>query len=161
MNTKFLMAIAIAVVTSLTATAQPQRGQPYSSLNPQQVRQPYRSEGFSMPLGNLDEKQREELQKIRTAQMKESTQFRNQLREKRAKLEVLQTADKPDTREINRVIDEIATIQAQEMKAQAASRQKIRSLLTEEQRVRFDAMSAANAAARRWGTFSRTKTGKT
>ena len=142
MYTKFLMAIAIAVVTSLTATAQPQRGQPYSGLNPQEVRQPFRTGGFSMQLGNLDEKQREELQKIRTAQMKENTQFRNQLRENRAKLEVLQTADKPDMREINRVIDEIAAIQAQEMKAQAANRQKIRSLLTEEQRVRFDAMSA-------------------
>ena len=144
MNTKFLMAIAIAVVTSLTATAQPQRAKPqaYSGLNPQEVRQPFRTGGFSMPLGNLDEKQRVELQKIRTTQMKESTQFRNQLKEKRAKLEVLQTADKPDMREINRVIDEIAAVQAQEMKAQAANRQKIRSLLTEEQRVRFDAMGA-------------------
>jgi Spy/CpxP family protein refolding chaperone len=142
MKTKFFMAIAIATVTSLTATAQPQRAQPYSGLNPQTVRQPYRTGGFSMPLGNLDEKQREELQKIRTEQTKERTQFRNQLMEKQAKLEVLQTAEKPDMREVNKVIDEIVAVQAQEMKAQAASRQKIRSLLTDEQRVRFDAMGA-------------------
>ena len=136
------MAIAIAVVTSLTVFAQPQRGQPYSGLNPQEVRQPFRTGDFSMSLGNLDEKQREELQKIRTEQIKESTQFRNVLREKRARLEVLQTTDKPDTREINKVIDEIAAVQAQEMKAQAANRQKIRSLLTEEQRALFDARGA-------------------
>ena len=139
MKTKFLMAAAIVLVTGLTVTAQLQRVQSYS---PQGVRQMTRPEGFSMPLRNLDEKQREEMQKIRTEQMKASTQFRNLLREKRAKLEVLQTADKPDMKEINKVIDEIAAVQAQEMKAKAANRQKIRSLLTEEQRVQFDAMGA-------------------
>jgi Spy/CpxP family protein refolding chaperone len=142
MKTNFLTAIAIAVVATLTATAQPQRAQPYSGLNPQEIRQPYRAGGFSMPMGNLDEKQRAELQKIRTEQLKESTQFRSLLREKRAKLETLQIADKPDMREINKLIDEIAAVQAQEMKAQAANRQKIRGLLTDEQRVRFDAMDA-------------------
>ena len=142
MKTKFFMAIAIAVVTVMTASAQPQRGQLVQGLNRQEERQVNRSGGFSLPMGKLDEKQREEFQKIRTAQMKENTQFRNLLREKRAKLEVLQTADKPEMKEINKVIDEIAAIQAQEMKSQAANRQKIRSLLTEEQRVRFDAIGA-------------------
>ena len=79
---------------------------------------------------------------IRTEQLKERTQTDNLLKEKRAKLESLQTADKPDLKEINKVIDEITALQAQKMKSQAASRQKIRSLLTEEQRALFDARGA-------------------
>ena len=142
MKTNFLMAIAIAAVTSLTANAQPQRMQPYSGKSPQEVKQVMRPEGFAMPTQNLDDKQRAELKKIHTEQLKERTQTRNQLREKRAKLENLQTADKPDMKEINKVIDEIAAIQAQELKNQAANRQKIRNLLTDEQRALFDAHGA-------------------
>jgi len=141
MKTNFLMAIAIVTVTSLTVNAQPQRMQPYSGKSPQEVKQVMRPEGFTVPPQNLNDKQREELRKIRTEQIKERTQTRNLLREKRAKLETLQTAEKPDLKEINKVIDEIAAIQAQEMKAQSANRQKIRSLLTDEQRVLFDARS--------------------
>ena len=142
MKTNVLMTLAIAVVTSLTVSAQPQKMQPYSGKSPKDVPQVMRPEGFPMLEGSLSEQQREELKKIRTEQLKERTQTRNLLKEKRAKLETLQTADKPNMKEINKVIDEIAAIQAQEMKAQAASRQKIRSLLTEEQRVHFDARCA-------------------
>jgi len=142
MKTNVLMAIAIAVVTSLTVNAQPQRMQPYSGKSPQEVRQVFSREGFTLPGVNLNDQQREEIRKIRTEQLKERTQTNNLLKEKRAKLEALQTADQPDTKEINKLIDEIAVIQAQGMKSQAASRQKIRSLLTEEQRALFDARSA-------------------
>ena len=142
MKTNVLMAIAIAVVTGLTINAQPQRIQPWSGNSPAEARRVFPREEFTMPDGNLNDQQREEIRKIRTEQMKERTRTGNLLKEKRAKLEVLQTADKPDIKEINRVIDEIAAIQAQKMKAQAAGRQKIRSLLTEEQRAIFDARSA-------------------
>ena len=143
MKTNVLMAIAIAAVTSLTVNAQSQKMQPYSGKSPKEVRQVMRSEGFTMPEGGgLNDQQREELKKIRTEQLKERTRTRNLLNEKRAKLETLQTADKPNMKEINKVIDEIAAIQAQQMKAQADSRQKIRSLLTEEQRALYDARSA-------------------
>lgn len=143
MKTNVLMAIALAVVTSLTLNAQPQRMQPYSGKSPKEVRQVRPPAGFTLPApensAGLTDQQREEIRKIRTQQLKERTQTGNLLKEKRAKLESLQTADKPDLKEINRVIDEIAALQAQEMKSQAASRQKIRSLLTEEQRALFDA----------------------
>ena len=139
MKTNVFMTIALALVTSLTATAQSQRLQPWSGRSPKEMRDLRPSEGFSLPVRNLDDKQREEIGKIRTEQVKQRTQTRNLLMEKRAKLEVLQTADKPDMKEIDRVIDEIAALQGQEMKTQAANRQKIRSLLTEEQRANYDA----------------------
>ena len=142
MKTNFFMAIAIATVSTLMVNAQSQNVRPYSGQNPQVVRRVIRPEGFTFPERNLDDKQREEIRKIRSEQLKERTQTRNFLNEKSAKLEILQTADKPDVKEINKVIDEIAAVQAQEMKDQAASRQKIRNLLTEEQRVYFDAQAA-------------------
>ena len=142
MKTNVLMAIAIAAVTTLTVNAQPQIVRPYSGQNPQEVRRVIRPEGSVSPARNLDDKQREEISKIRTEQLKERTQTRNLLNEKRAKLETLQTAEKPDMKEINKMIDEIAAVQAQQMKDQAASRQKIRSLLTEEQRTYYDAQNA-------------------
>ena len=142
MKTNVLMAIAIAAVTTLTVNAQPQNVRPYSGQNPQELQRVIRPEGFAPPARNLDDKQREEISKIRTEQIKEQTQTRNLLNEKRAKLEVLQTAEKPDMKEINKVIDEIAAVQAQQMKSQAAIRQKVRSLLTEEQRTYYDAQNA-------------------
>ena len=152
MKTNVLMAIAIAVVTSLTASAQTQLTQPYSGRSPRDVRQVTpRPEAFTMPerrQGALSEQQSEELQKIRTEQLKVQTQSQNLIREKRARLEVLQTAERPNMAEINKVIDEIAAIQAQQMKAQAEARQKIRSLLTEEQRTLYDARGANRGSLR-------------
>jgi len=142
MKTNFFMAIAIATVTTLTVNAQLQNAQSYSGQNPQVVRRVIRPENSVLPARNLNDKQHEEIRNIRKEQLKERTQTRNLLNEKRAKLEVLQTADKPDMEEINKVIDEIAAVQAQEMKTQAACRQKIRSLLTEEQRAYYDAQAA-------------------
>ena len=141
MKSNVLMAIAIAAVTCLTLNAQPQRVQPYSGKSPREVTQVRPPNGFTLPVNpsSLNDQQRTELQKIQTEQLKERTQTRNLLREERAKLEVLQTSDKPDMKEINKLIDEIAAIQAQQMKSQAASRQKIRSLLTDEQRTIYDA----------------------
>lgn len=142
------MTVAITVVMNLTANAQIQRVQPYSGLSLQELRSTYRSENFDVPTGKLNEKQRAEIQKIRAKQLKERIQTSNLLKEKRAKLEVLQTADQPDMKEIDKLIDEIAAIQAEEMKDQAASRQKIRSLLTEEQRTIFDARGASQGNMR-------------
>ena len=141
MKANILLITAIMAVSSLSVYAQPQNARPYMGKSPQEIKRPARPDGFSY-YGALSEEQRAEIKKIRTEQTKERTQIRYMLKEKQAKLEVLQTADKPDMKEINKTIDEIASIRAKEMKNQAAARQKIRSLLTEEQRVYFDAAQA-------------------
>ena len=151
MKTNFFMAIAMAIaaVMSPTVNAQPQRMQPYSGKSPAEVKPLIRPpQGLSLYIGSLDDKQREDINKIRTEQVKERTQTNNLLKEKRAKLEQLQTADKADMIEINKIIDEIAALQAKEMKSQADSRQKIRNLLSEEQRTYYDAQTANRGFAR-------------
>jgi len=142
MKTNIIMAFAIAAVTSLTANAQPQKMQPYSGKSPNEVRPVMRIEGFATPEKSLNDQQREELKKIRTEQLKESVHTRNLIQKKRAELEILQTADKPDMKQINQLIDEIAAVQARQMKSQAVARQKIRSILNEEQRAIYDARGA-------------------
>lgn len=99
------------------------------------------NEGFQgrhMNLPNLTDEQKDQIAKLRTENMKTMLQNRNLLQEKMAKLNTLQTADKPDMKAINTLIDETAALKATMAKAQAAHRQQVRSLLTDEQRVIFD-----------------------
>ncbi len=140
MKATILLAIAITIGSVLNVSGQQQEGKSRADKQPREMKRTNRSDGFVFRQ-ELDDKQREEIRKIRTGQMKERTQTHNLLKEKRAKLEVLQTADKVDQKEINKTIDEIASIQAQRMKAEAANRQKVRSMLSEEQRILFDARS--------------------
>ncbi|MDR1864900.1 MAG: Spy/CpxP family protein refolding chaperone [Bacteroidales bacterium] len=145
MKMKLFMAVSAILVSVFAAVAQPDNRRTHREI-PLDVR---RADTFAgrragtfagnglMRL-NLTEEQQKEIRKIMTAQMKEQTQTRNRLKEKQAKLEVLQTADKANPKEINSTIDEIAAIQAEGMKLKASNRQKIRSLLTDEQRILFD-----------------------
>jgi len=69
---------------------------------------------------------------------KEMIQFDNQLNEKRAQLKTLQQVDKPDMKSIYSKIDEITALQNKKMKASATHQNNVRSILTEEQRIKFD-----------------------
>lgn len=72
------------------------------------------------------------------AKNKKVIQLNNQLNEKQAQLQSLESSDKSDLKSINKVIDEIGALIASRMKAEAECKQKIRSVLSEEQRVEFD-----------------------
>ena len=58
--------------------------------------------------------------------------------ELKAKQHTLSTTDKPDLNAINANIDEISKIQGKMMKIKAADNQKIRGLLSDEQKMQFD-----------------------
>lgn len=87
---------------------------------------------------NLTEEQQETINNLCTEHQKSMVDYRNQLREKHARLRTLQTADNPDMNETNTAIDELSNIRNNMMKEQAAHRQDVRASLTEEQRVIFD-----------------------
>ena len=86
----------------------------------------------------LTEEQREKITGLRTAMQKETLPLKNELREKRARLKTLSTAEKANMNDINRTIDEIGNLQARMMKVRAAHHQKVRAELNEEQRLFFD-----------------------
>jgi len=75
---------------------------------------------------------------------KDMIQFDNQLNEKRTQLKTLQQVDKPDMKSIYSKIDEITALQNKKMKAAVTHQNNVRSILTEEQRIKFDMKPANN-----------------
>ena len=82
--------------------------------------------------------QQKQIAELKLKHQKETLQINNELNEKTAQLKTLQQIDKPNLKDINSKIDEISALQNKKMKAMAAHRNSVRSLLTEEQRVQFD-----------------------
>ncbi len=87
----------------------------------------------------LNPDQREQIKKLQVEMQKSLNQLNNQLREKQARLQTLEAQDAVDIKAIYKNIDEQVKLLAEQMKLRAAYKQKIRSLLNNEQRVRFDA----------------------
>lgn len=87
---------------------------------------------------NLTEEQQKKVDELKTAHLKETLQLKNQIKEKEAALNTLETAEKPDMGKINKTIEEIGAIKIEMQKKNAAHRQEVRKLLTEEQRLKFD-----------------------
>ncbi|MEA5004831.1 MAG: Spy/CpxP family protein refolding chaperone [Rikenellaceae bacterium] len=84
--------------------------------------------------------QKKQMADFKLAHDKQMIQINNMLGEKKAQLKTLQLAEKPDMKKINAKIDEITDLINQKMKISADHRNKVRSILTEEQKVRMDMM---------------------
>ncbi|MFN8206763.1 MAG: Spy/CpxP family protein refolding chaperone [Bacteroidales bacterium] len=89
-------------------------------------------------IANLSEEQKTKISAMRTSHMKEMQQLKNLAAENRAHYRTLMSADKADMAAINKNIEEFGKLRVEMMKKQAAHKQDIRSLLTEEQRLAFD-----------------------
>ncbi len=88
---------------------------------------------------DLTDEQREAIKTIRTNGRKQTLPIHNQLEEKKAKMKTLATVDSPDMTQIDALIDEMSGLQAELMKTKSRQIQEIRSLLTDEQQLAFDA----------------------
>ncbi len=107
----------------------------------QQGNQNQRGGGPEMFIPNLTDEQIQQIRDIRTSGQKAALPVKNQLREKRAKLITLTSADKYDAKAVNAVVDDISKLEKTMMLFQIEHRQQIRSVLTEEQRVIFDSFA--------------------
>ena len=87
---------------------------------------------------DLSDKQKEDINSLRTANIKESQQIKNQMDIKRAELKALQQVDNPDMDAINKKIEERAALRTDLEKKTAVHRQAVRNVLTDDQRVVFD-----------------------
>lgn len=96
--------------------------------------QNYRKNGIVV----LTKEQKDQLKTFRIEQEKQLLPLKNQLREKRAQLQTLRTAEKVDMIAINNLVDEIAELQKKHIKVREAHYQKVRSVLTDEQRIIYD-----------------------
>ncbi|MBN2213339.1 MAG: Spy/CpxP family protein refolding chaperone [Bacteroidales bacterium] len=93
---------------------------------------------YCQAIPDLTDEQEQQIMNLRTAHMKEMNGYRSDLSIKRAELRKLQTADNADMNKINAKIDEIGKMKTEMSKIMAAHLQKVRALLTDEQRVFFD-----------------------
>ena len=100
--------------------------------------------GIAKQIPNLTEQQQTQIKNLRVEHMKKVQQLKNLIDVKKAELKVLQTADKPDLNAINKKIDEKASLKTELEKERAAFRQKVRSLLNDEQKIIFDAKMQKN-----------------
>ena len=121
MKKLILLVTIIMIGTQIDISAQQRIGQRYSQYN-------------ICNIVGITEEQKSEIQKLRIIQMKERQTTQNQLREKRAHLITLQSADKMDMNEINMTIDEITSLQNTQWKKRVMHRNSVRELLTDEQK---------------------------
>ncbi|MEQ8523708.1 Spy/CpxP family protein refolding chaperone [Gracilimonas sp.] len=99
---------------------------------------------------DLSDEQNEQIQSIHLNGQKAMLPLRNQMREKNARLLSLTTGDEFDEAAVNTLITEISDLNASMMTMRISHRQQIRSLLTEEQQVKFDSfhMNMKNRSGR-------------
>ncbi len=87
---------------------------------------------------NLTDAQKEQVNTLKVAHQKKMLALKNQLAEKQARLNTLETADNADMKAINTTIDEIGAIKTDMNKERSSHKQAVRKLLTDEQRLAFD-----------------------
>ncbi len=95
-----------------------------------------------MNLPGLTDEQKDKMKEVRLSGMKVMQPIRNQIGEKQARLHTLETANTVDMNAINGLIDEIASLRTAQAKIRAGNKQKMRSLLNDEQRLIFDRMKS-------------------
>ncbi|MDD2490620.1 MAG: hypothetical protein PHV12_00280 [Bacteroidales bacterium] len=133
---KKVSTLLVMTVIALTMSAQGQnmnvkrQNAGYMRANPEMVAQNL--------IPDLTPDQLEKIQSLRVQHQKESLLLANEIREKRAQLRTMEQVDKPNLKAVNSKIDEITTLQNKKYKMNAEHRSKVRSLLTDEQRVQYD-----------------------
>jgi len=88
---------------------------------------------------NLTPEQEAKIQQLRSAQLERSLKHRAQMDELRARKRSLMLEKNPDMNAVNAVVDQMTAMRGDMMKEAIKHRQEIRNLLTDEQRVQFDA----------------------
>lgn len=109
----------------------------------------HRQGGQMMNLPDLTDEQRTQIRNIMLNTRKEMLPIQNELREKQAQLRTLTTGENIDMEAANTVIEEIGALRTKMMKNRITSRQEIRNLLTEEQRIIFDSRTPMKGQVRR------------
>ena len=128
-NLKVIIAIIVLFGLSLSLMAQPQQKQ-------QQFRQ-WDQRGFHMM--DLTEEQETDIKEIRTTMRKEIQPLIDETKINQAKINALIHKDNPDMDEIVSLIEANGKLKTQIQVLRIESKIKVRSHLTEDQKVNFDA----------------------
>ena len=137
-----ILSIVLIVLIAISVPAMAQQKQAKRDRNPEQKERMMRQrDSKHKQFSNFfTEEQKEQVKALRLEMAKQVKPLHNQLGELKAKQHTLTTADKADLNAINKNIDKMSELQAEIQKLRAKQHQKIRSLLTDEQLIKFDAM---------------------
>ena len=140
MKTKVISLFIVAtLLISTTVLAQPgNQGNQFPQRKAMMMKQSAHQKNNYQKFFTVE--QQETMKALRLETVKKVKPFKNELRELMAHQQTLTTADNADLKAINKNIDKISGTKTEIAKIMAAQHQQIRSLLTEEQLVRFDTM---------------------
>ena len=92
-----------------------------------------------LPIPNLTPEQQELIRKSDLKQMEAITPLQNQIREKTARLNSILTIQPVNTKEANKIADEIGQVHASILKVHISHDLDLRNILTADQKIIFDA----------------------
>lgn len=141
MKTKVLM-IAVLLGLTTVAMAQPKEdGKGRTFQGPKhEMRMEHRNGGGPLVALELTDAQKEAFKKNRLEMQKQLQPIQNELGEAEAHQKTLMSAEKPDLAAINKNIEKIGSLRVEMAKIRAKNRLDMRAQLTEEQRLKMDAM---------------------
>lgn len=129
--------IGILVVSTTAMAQNPERGR--RNQGQREFREHRQLQATRHFENFFTEEQQEAVRKIRLETAKEVKPLRNELNELRARQHTLTTAENADLDAINKNIEKMGSVRTEIQKIMAKQHQEIRSLLTEEQLLKFDA----------------------
>lgn len=140
MKAKVLIIAIMLGVTSL-AMAQPKEKEQGKAMQApkHEMRIEHRIGGSAAALG-LTDAQKEAFKKNRLEMQKQLQPIQNELGEAEAHQKTLMSAEKPDLAAVNKNIEKIGSLKVEMAKIRAKNQIEMRAQLTEEQRLKFDAM---------------------
>ena len=133
---KILLMVAVLIGPTLHLVAQERR-----QMGDQRQRAETRQHRNDFNMPDLTEEQKSQMKDLRLQMHKSLLPMQNQIGEYDAKMRTLTTAEQADMKAINKVIDNKTDVLAKMMKLKAENHQKMRAILTDEQRVIFDTRS--------------------
>ncbi len=145
MNWKHITAVILTVFLAVGMTiAQPPAGRPGMGRGQRGLLQqkPGLPPGPGFHEGcfglNLTDEQQVKIQQLRLEQQREMIKIKSEVSNLRDKLKLAVTADKFDAKAVNDMTGKLAKVQQQRMMMKAKHLRKVRDILTDEQRVKFD-----------------------
>ena len=128
LNLKVLLAIIAVLGLSLSLMAQPEQRQ----------RQFQQRDHFGCAMLDLTEEQKAEIKEIHLARLKEIQPLKDEISINRAELNALVKNDDPDMKKITGLVEANGELMTKIRISQIESRIKVRSLLTNDQKVIWD-----------------------
>jgi Spy/CpxP family protein refolding chaperone len=136
----FLIVASFFISTDLIAQPNKEQKQRGPDSNNKEMMKKRSEKNRSEFKNFFTEEQKEQMKELRLETAKKIKPLKNELGELVAHQRSITTADKADLNAINKNIDKMSDLKADMAKIMAAQHQQIRSLLTEEQLVKFDNM---------------------